>query len=72
MHPTVEQIAGDRYYFETCKEVGRRPIWTVFFVRHDLSTTEKARDRWYRVWQKTEEGFCFLRMQQGRFSHWES
>lgn len=68
MEPTVEQIAGDRYYFETCKARKAMPIGTRCRVLHDLGDIGKKKmsDRWYRVWRKTDQGWVFDGMQFGR------
>jgi hypothetical protein len=68
--PTIqpEQIAQDAYYFATSKAAKAASIGSRSRSLHDMSTFGKTdpSERWYRVWEKTEDGWKYLGMQFGR------
>lgn len=63
MKPTPEQIAGDRYYFETCTTKKTAPVGARFRM---MCKPYDQRPHWFRVWEKTEKGWKFVGMQCGR------
>ena len=73
--PEIEpgQIAGDAYYFATCKARKASPLGSRSWLLHNLQDIgqKKPSERWHRVWIKTsEEGWTFQGLQKGlRFNN---
>ncbi|MEY3332104.1 MAG: hypothetical protein RLZZ176_404 [Cyanobacteriota bacterium] len=68
--PTVEpeQIASDMYYFATSKCMKSKLIRSRVRILHNMSDVGEVHpsQRWYRIWDKTEDGWKFVGLQFGR------